>query len=30
MDKKITIHVANEYLIKKEDLDDYCKALAQL
>ena len=28
MDKNITIDVANEYLIKKEDLDDYCKALA--
>ena len=28
MDKKINIDLANEYLLKKQDLDDYCKALA--
>ena len=27
MDKKINIDLANEYLLKKQDLDDYCKAL---
>ena len=27
MDKKITIDIANEYLLKTEDLEDYCKAL---